>query len=77
MFASNILLPFEALKLMTYIFMRDIGYRDILKGIYVDNQDCNLQDYSQLLSRLCRKFEVSRQALEIRLSQLGMIDDHR
>ncbi|WP_319411963.1 ImmA/IrrE family metallo-endopeptidase [uncultured Cohaesibacter sp.] len=77
MLAANILLPFEVLRLMTYIFMRDIGYRHVLSGIYVDDQDCNLQDYNQLLSRLSREFEVSKQAVEIRLSQLGMLHDHR
>lgn len=45
--------------------------------IYVDNQPVNLQDYYGILDGISRKFIVSQQVVEIRLSQMGLIIDNR
>ena len=45
--------------------------------IYVDKQPVNLQDYYGMLDGISRKFNVSQQVVEIRLSQMNLIIDNR
>ena len=78
MFASDLLLPrkqffrkVEEFRSLLDITDRGHGY------IYVDDQPCNLQDYYKLLTFLKMEFGVSKQAIEVKLKRLGMLNDQR
>ncbi len=77
-FASFLLMPSDCFS-KVYLECRDklgIPPRHFPK-IYVDNQPVNLQDYYGILDGISRKFIVSQQVVEIRLSQMGLIIDNR
>ncbi|MDN5513261.1 MAG: hypothetical protein L0G64_13295, partial [Acinetobacter sp.] len=49
-------------------------YENIHRGIaplYIDNQPCNLENYRKICLPLCDFFNVSQEALKIRLKELG------
>lgn len=77
-FASFLLMPSD------HFFKVYLEYRDKLgipprhyPKIYVDKQPVNLKDYYGILDGISRKFNVSQQVVEIRLSQTGLIIDNR
>jgi Zn-dependent peptidase ImmA (M78 family) len=77
-FASELLLPVgdflisvEALRLHIGIVDRGFGY------IFVDDQPCNYTPYNQMIFALSDHFDVSKQAIEIRLKRMGLIEDKR
>lgn len=77
-FAAGLLLPERAFKQTTKHFMNLLGIRDRGHGyIFVDDQPCNLFLYGGLLSQLSTYFEASKQAIEIRLKNLRMLNDLR
>lgn len=78
LFASEIILPDQVFRHATDVGrkrleMRNIGFGDI----YVDDSPWNYQPYNQLISDLSDYFCVSRQATEIRLKKLGLVNDQR
>lgn len=77
-FASELLLP-ESVFLVKVADLREfLDIRDKGHGyIFVDDQPCNYQSYAHLLSELSSYFEVSKQAIEIKLKKLGMLTDKR
>jgi Zn-dependent peptidase ImmA (M78 family) len=77
-FASELLLPVgdfqisvEALRLHIGIVDRGFGY------IFVDDQPCNYTPYNEMMFALSDHFEVSKQAIEIRLKRMGLVTDKR
>lgn len=77
-FASELLLPdgdfrisVEALRLYIGIVDRGFGY------IFVDDQPCNYTLYNKMMSALSNHFDVSKQAIEIRLKRMGLVTDKR
>lgn len=70
-FASYLLMPkYEFVKTVRELF--DIY--DIRRGfMYVDHQQCNLNDYHCVTSRLSAKFRVSKQAAAYRMIDLGLM----
>lgn len=77
-FASCLLMPAEALfKGFVYEAER-LGIRDRGFGpLYVDEQRTNLSSFYTLTDRLRGTFDVSREAVRIRLIQLGLLNDAR
>lgn len=78
LFASEIILPDQVFRHATDVGrkrleMRNIGFGDI----YVDDSPWNYQPYNQLISDLSDYFCVSKQATEIRLTKLGLVNDQR
>lgn len=76
--ASELLLPLsefmtcvEALRLHLRIYDKGFGY------IFVDDQRINYTLYSDLLAALSSHFDVSKQAVEVRLKRLGLVNDKR
>ncbi|UWR29660.1 ImmA/IrrE family metallo-endopeptidase [Sulfitobacter sp. W002] len=76
--ASELLLPLsefttcvEALRQHLRIYDKGFGY------IFVDDQRINYTLYSELLSALSSHFDVSKQAVEVRLKRLGLVNDER
>lgn len=54
------------------------GFRNIGHGvIFVDNQPCNFVPYNSLLTDLSEEFQVSKQAVEYRLREDGILSDER
>lgn len=77
-FSSSLLLPSNVFLGVTDVFRKRLNIRDRGHGyIYVDDQPCNLHTYEQLLSNLRLYFEVSRQAIEIKLLRMGLVVDMR
>lgn len=76
--ASCLLLPltpfvFHVMRLANLLELRDRGYG----LIYVDNQPVNLDILARVTRDLAVRFRVSRQAVEIRLAGLGLLNDDR
>jgi len=78
LFASNLILPDEIFVRKTAEFRRLLGITDRGHGyIFVDDQPYNYQVYEQLLTQLLTYFEVSKQAIQYKLQNLGMLTDQR
>ncbi len=77
-FASYLLMPSESLlKAFTHLAvqfnLRDKGFG----WLFVDSQRVNRENYFKVTDRLMEMFHVSRQALSIRLTRLGILNDSR
>lgn len=78
MFASDLLLPDEAFRIATGVARDRLNMKNRGNGyIYVDDQPWNHADYFELLDNLSEHFQVSHQAVEIKLKTLGFINDQR
>ena len=77
-FASNLLLPDQFFRLKVADRRRALEIRDRGHGyIFVDDQPCNYWPYTQLLSGLSSDFEASKTAVEIKLTNMGLLTDQR
>ncbi|CAN7260179.1 ImmA/IrrE family metallo-endopeptidase [Rhizobium sp. LjRoot254] len=77
-FSSNLILPDDFFKDKTAECRRLLDIRDRGHGyIFVDDQPCNYTVYDQLLLNLSSHFEVSKQAIQIKLKSLRMLTDQR
>jgi Zn-dependent peptidase ImmA (M78 family) len=77
-FASYLLLPDEKFISKFFEFCSLLGIRDRGFGlIYVDDQAVNLHLYIDVTMRLSEYFDVSQTAVEIKLRNLGLINDQR
>lgn len=77
-FASCLLMPKEPFIKQLYCVQDDIGYsRKKLGWIYLEDSLSNVREYMRIIERLEDTFGVSRTALECRLRQLNLLEDHR
>lgn len=77
-FAAELILPDTAFIQQTNRLRRDLDIKDRGHGyIYVDNQADNILIYNELLSRLSNYFEVSKQAIEVKMRKMKMLTDQR
>lgn len=77
-FASHLLLQTGHFSRIVAQLRHRLGIGDRGFGyIYVDNQRCNYELYNELVARLSTHFEVSKQAIEVKLTKLGMLRDDR
>lgn len=77
-FASCLLLPKEIFLNKTDEFRNIFDIRNKGHGdIYVDDQGCNLSDFHKISSALSDFFQVSAEAVEIRLKTLKKLVDKR
>ncbi|KLN59396.1 hypothetical protein WH96_18030 [Kiloniella spongiae] len=78
LFASCLLLPRNTFLRKTDEFRAIFDIRNKGHGdIYVDDQPCNISDFNKLLGALSDFFQVSTQAIEIRLKTLNKLVDER
>lgn len=77
-FASELLLPVEDFRISVEALRSYIGFVDKGFGyIFVDDQPCNYKPYNDMMFALSDHFDVSKQAIEIRLKRLGLLKDKR
>jgi Zn-dependent peptidase ImmA (M78 family) len=77
-FSAELILPDAVFLQKTAQFRRDLEIRDRGHGyVFVDDQPCNFLAYNELLSRLSNYFEVSKQAIEVKLRKSKMLTDQR
>jgi Zn-dependent peptidase ImmA (M78 family) len=77
-FASHLLLPSFSFATKVSELRDTFGIKDRGHGyIFVDDQPCNYSPYNDFLSELSLHFETSKQAIEIRLNQMGLLNDRR
>lgn len=77
-FASYLLMPTEPLLRSFFELVDQFDLRHRGHGwLFVDGQPDNLKNYYKVTGRLIDKFHVSRQALSIRLTHLGILNDSR
>lgn len=77
-FASALLLPENEFRVKVNDGRNDWDIKDIGHGyIFVDEQPCNKAAYEGLLMGLSSNFDVSKQAIEIKLKKMGLLNDHR
>ena len=77
-FASMLLLPENNFVPLFAEISQELGYRDKGHGlIFVDDQRCNYGPYNRMLGALSDHFEVSKQAIEVRLKRMGLVNDER
>jgi hypothetical protein len=77
-FAASLLMPKERIiadfkTLRQWLRIIDRGHGQL----YVDNQPCNYQNYERVTGELMTHYRVSREAVAIRLEQLGLLRDVR
>ncbi len=77
-FASYFLMP-KTKFIERYIrAYKHIGIpKRIFPKVYVDDQPVNLKDFNDLLTHIGKVFGVSKQTVEIRLNEMGLIEDCR
>lgn len=77
-FASELLLPTRIFEIALNVGKEQLDIKNRGHGeIYVDDQYCNLSDYYQLLQNLSNYFDVSQQAVEVKLRKIGALTDQR
>lgn len=77
-FASCLLLPVDSITREFYLALHEFDIRDKGWGpLFVDRQRDNQHNYYSVTDLLKNKFQVSRQALDIRLGGLGLLNDAR
>lgn len=77
-FASELLLPDRKFRLAVQEKRQHLSINDKGFGyIFVDDQPCNYTPYNQMISALSENFEVSKQAIEVRLKRMGLVTDKR
>lgn len=77
-FASHLLLPQSHFEDKTIEFRNFLGFRNRGHGyIFVDDQDFNLALDYLLLDELSNYFDVSKEAIEIKIRQIGWLKDDR
>lgn len=77
-FSAELILPDAVFLRKTAQFRRDLEIRDRGHGyVFVDDQPCNFIVYNELLLRLSNYFEVSKQAIEVKLRKSKMLTDRR
>ena len=77
-FSSCLLLPEENVLESFYTIAGRLGLSDKGYGaLYLDDQACNYESYSQVSGYLKRRFGVSRSAVRYRLIELGLLNDVR
>lgn len=77
-FASNLILPNHIFYCALHAARGRLDIRDRGHGyVFVDDQPCNYLAYHKLQTELSEYFEVSKQAIEIKLKKLGLLTDHR
>lgn len=77
-FAASLLMPQKNFlsdfrKLTNALAINDRGHGQL----YVDDQPCNIQTYEILTNHLMQHYGVSRAAVTIRLTSLGVLNDKR
>ncbi|MBF2715025.1 ImmA/IrrE family metallo-endopeptidase [Agrobacterium vitis] len=78
LFASEIILPDKVFRIAVEVGCERLKMRDIGFGrIYVNDKPWTYQPYNDLISELSQYFHVSKQATEIRLKKLGLVNDQR
>jgi Zn-dependent peptidase ImmA (M78 family) len=78
LFASALLLPEKSFRDRVSLLRKNWGIVDKGHGyIFVDDQPCNFEPYSQFVSDLSSFFDVSVQAIEVRLRKMGLLTDQR
>nr|WP_210331119.1 ImmA/IrrE family metallo-endopeptidase [Microvirga terrestris] len=77
-FSSNIIMPSHVFLVAIEVARTRLDIRDRGHGyIFVDDQPCNFLPFDQLLANLSQYFEVSKQAIEIKLKKMGLLTDQR
>ncbi|MBY8917439.1 ImmA/IrrE family metallo-endopeptidase [Nitratireductor sp. L1-7-SE] len=77
-FASHLLMPDTAFRMKVREIRRTLDLRNRGYGdVYVDDQPGNQQAYWELLNRLSTHFNVSKQAVELRLKNTIGVTDKR
>ncbi|WP_145914936.1 ImmA/IrrE family metallo-endopeptidase [Comamonas thiooxydans] len=77
-FAACLLMPRDIFIDVFSVQLFNFDVRNKEQGVlYVDSQQCNLDTYFSITSRLMRAFGVSRAAVTIRLAGLGLLNDVR
>jgi hypothetical protein len=77
-FSSSLLLPSDVFHVAVAVGRSRFDIKDRGHGyIFVDDQPCNFVPYDDLLSDLSQYFEVSKQAIEIKLKKSGLLNDRR
>lgn len=77
-FASSMLLPSDVFRVAVDVGRSRFDIKDRGHGyIFVDDQPCNFVPYDDLLSDLSQYFEASKQAIEIKLKKVGLLNDRR
>jgi Zn-dependent peptidase ImmA (M78 family) len=78
LFASNLLLPDDVFLRKTAEYREQLEFKNRGHGyIFVDDQPCNYGPYNMLVSNLSSDFEVSKQVIQIKFGQMGMLTDQR
>nr|WP_081984043.1 ImmA/IrrE family metallo-endopeptidase [Massilia sp. JS1662] len=77
-FAGSLLMPKEKIIADFKTLRRWFGIIDRGHGeLYLDDQPCNYQNYERVTRELMAHYRVSREAVAIRLAQLGLLRDVR
>jgi len=77
-FASSLLLPREGVFNIVIDSLKKMGVQKFSHGvIFVDEQQCNIQPFLEILSRISNAFNASKTVVEYRLAQLRILNDNR
>ncbi len=77
-FASFLLLPRDGVLKIVVDSLEIMGVQKFSHGvIFVDEQQCNIQPFLEILSRISNEFNASKIVVEYRLAQLRILNDQR
>lgn len=75
-FASSLLLPEKSFKIILVLIQSELGVRN--QGtIFLDEQQCNKDDFRNIVEKMAIHFRVSKTSIEYRLNDLNLIQKPR
>ncbi len=72
-FAAALIMPKRCILGRLIIWQKKHGMRNLGK-VWLDSQPCNILDFQMMITQLAYHFKVSRQILEYRMADLGIIN---
>ncbi|MCP2027395.1 Zn-dependent peptidase ImmA (M78 family) [Flavobacterium sp. HSC-32F16] len=71
-FAASLLMPQFSIQAILILTQNNLGISKA-GSIFLDDQECNRRDFIEIIERMAGHFNVSKQSIEYRLNDLGLI----
>ncbi|UUW11215.1 ImmA/IrrE family metallo-endopeptidase [Flavobacterium plurextorum] len=71
-FAASLLMPQFSIQAVLILTQNELGISKA-GSIFLDDQECNKRDFSEIVKRMAAHFNVSKLSIEYRLNDLGLI----
>lgn len=76
-FASSFIMPRQTISIAVIMVQQKMGINHNIGQVYVSKESSSIRDFNNLLSEVAAIYDVNKTNVENRLSDLGILIDHR